>query len=76
METTYEVFKGTPRKNPMWLGSAEGFQKAVDLMNRMAGREPADYFVFSPVLNEVVAGVQQSAASPVRSPRLHQAKAS
>jgi hypothetical protein len=76
METSYEVFRGTPSKSPVWIGSADSLKKAVDLMNRMAGMQPADYFVFHPARNEVVAGVQQSVTQPVCSSRVPQAKAS
>ena len=54
METSYDVFKG-PEGNALWLGSVTGLDRAVALMNRMAESSPGDYFVFSPVSQEVVA---------------------
>jgi hypothetical protein len=65
-QTAYDVFKGTRKKTPLWLGSMTGFQRAVDQMNRMAARLPGDYFVIDSVTNEVVATVQQRAGAPIR----------
>jgi hypothetical protein len=55
----YDVFKGTPKKNPLWLGSVKGWERAVELTNRMAARLPGDYFVSSAVTREVVMVVKQ-----------------
>ena len=31
----------------MWLGSVAGFDRAVEMMNQLAERQPGEYFVFS-----------------------------
>ena len=54
-EFKYEVFKGIPKKNPFWLGSVSGLERATELMNRMADRLPGDYFVSRAITAEVVA---------------------
>jgi len=55
MEAKYAIFRGKHSENPMWLGSIDGFDRAVEMMHRMAERLPGDYFVFSPVNRSVVA---------------------
>lgn len=54
MEAQYAIFKGKHSENPMWLGSMGGFDRAVEMMNRMAERLPGDYFVYSPANRSVV----------------------
>lgn len=51
----YDVFKGIPKKNPLWLGSVNGLERAAELMKRMAISLPGDYFVSDAVTSEVVA---------------------
>jgi hypothetical protein len=58
-EFKYDVFKGTPKKNPLWLGSVNGLDRATELMKRMAARLPGDYFVSSGITTEVVAVSKQ-----------------
>jgi hypothetical protein len=55
MEFKYDVFKGVPKKNPLWLGSINGLERAMEQMNGMADRLPGDYFVSSATNAEVVA---------------------
>jgi hypothetical protein len=62
----YDVFKGTPDKNPLWLGDINGLARATDLMNRMAARLPGDYFVSKAATTEVV--VVRSHLSEISSP--------
>jgi hypothetical protein len=54
---SYDVFKGTPEKKPLWLGAVPGLERAKEQMNRMASRLPGDYFIFDPVTDNVVASV-------------------
>jgi hypothetical protein len=51
----YDVFSGIPEKNPLWLGSVSGLERAAELMNRMAARLPGNYFLSCAITNEVVA---------------------
>src|SRR5579864_8485399 len=46
-EFKYDVFKWIPKKNPLWLGSVNGLERAAELMKRMATSLPGDYFVSS-----------------------------
>ena len=62
-QTTYDVFKGIPQKNPLCLGAIVGLKRATDLMNRMASRLPGDYFVFDTTSKEVVALAQNRSVS-------------
>jgi hypothetical protein len=73
-EATYDVFKGLPDKNPLWLGAVPGLQRAIDQMKRMSARLPGDYFVFDPRENEVVATVHQHLAVPITSGSQHQSE--
>ena len=61
-EFKYDVFKGIPKKNPLWLGSVNGLERAAELMKRMATSLPGDYFVSSAVTSEVVAVSSQKTA--------------
>jgi hypothetical protein len=60
MNDTFDVFKGVPKRSPLWLGNVGGLQKAIDLMNSMAKRLPGDYFVSDAATHEVLALVQKS----------------
>ena len=51
-----DVFKGTPG-NDIWLGSVTALNRAVELMNRMAERQPDNYFVVSSHNSQVVATI-------------------
>jgi hypothetical protein len=64
-DSKYDVFKGTPDNNPLWLGNINGLERATELMNRMAARLPGDYFVSKAASAKVVAvNVQLSRISP------------
>jgi hypothetical protein len=65
--TVYDVFKGTPQKKSLWLGTVNGLGRAIDQMNRMFARLPGDYFVSDSATHEVLASVQISdlGATPV-----------
>jgi hypothetical protein len=54
---TFDVFKGT-RENCIWLGTLTGLNRAIELMNRMAERQPDSYFVFSSLNSQVVATIE------------------
>jgi hypothetical protein len=60
MLCTFDVFKGSPKRDRLWLGNVEGLQRAIDLMNSMAGRLPGDYFMCNAATQELVALVQNS----------------
>ena len=60
MNDTFDVFKGAPKRSPLWLGNVRGLQKAIDLMNGMARRLPGDYFVSDAATHEVLALAQNS----------------
>jgi hypothetical protein len=62
----YDVFKGSPEKKPLWLGTVTGLQRAIDQMNRIAARMPCDYFVCSAATHEVVASLQAEGSQPIR----------
>ena len=62
---TYDVFKGSPQKKPLWLGSVKGRTRAVDLMNGMAVRLPGDYFVWNTITQEIVTEVHVESPVPI-----------
>jgi hypothetical protein len=66
MEAEYAIFKGKYSENPIWLGSIDGFDRAVEIMKRMAERLPGDYFVLSPVNHAVVASCENDKAATTR----------
>jgi hypothetical protein len=68
MEAQYAIFRGKHSENPRWLGSIGGFDRAVEMMHRMAERLPGDYFVFSSVTQSVVATCE---ATTQPQPALH-----
>ena len=45
-DTAYDLFKGTPQENALWLETLEGLRPAIDRMNRLALTKPDDYFLF------------------------------
>jgi hypothetical protein len=56
----YDVFKQTPQKKALWLGSVNGLPRALDQMKRMAARLPGDYFISDAATHEVIASVHSS----------------
>jgi len=66
------VFKG-PEGNARRLASVTGFDRAVDLMNRMAEIQPDNYFVFSPVSQEVVARTPKRIRAAIPRPNVAEA---
>ena len=63
---TYDVFKGIPEKKPLWLGTVNRLERAIDQMDRMFARLPGDYFVSNSATHEVLASIQISDLGPVR----------
>ena len=68
--TVYDVFKGTPQNKPLWLGTVNRLERAIDQMNRMFARLPGDYFVSNSATHEVLASVQISDLGPTPAPLL------
>lgn len=62
---SYDVFKGIPSRNPLWLGTVKGRTRALDLVNRMAVRLPGDYFVWNTMTQEIVTEVHVEAPVPI-----------
>lgn len=58
-EFEFDVFKGRPGKNPLWLGRVNGLPRATELMNKMAARLPDEYFVSSASSKEIVVSVNK-----------------
>ena len=45
-DTTYDLFRGTSRKNAVWIGRVEGLEAAANRMSSLALSAPDDYFLF------------------------------
>jgi hypothetical protein len=57
-EATFDVFRGKPLGECVWLGSVDELDRAADLMKLIAARTPGDYFVFCAATQEVVAVIE------------------
>lgn len=42
----FDIFAGTPERNPVWICAVEGLPKAKEKMEQMAAENPGRYFIF------------------------------
>ena len=56
--TIYDLFRGNPQENPIWVESVEGLEAAKERMNRLALLENSDFFLFQS--GNVIASVKSS----------------
>jgi hypothetical protein len=42
LETSYDLFKGKPNGNPMWIGTSELLDEGVDELAGVADGEPGE----------------------------------
>ena len=54
-EPSFDIFSGTPDRNPVWLEAVEGLSNARARMHEIAAKTPGQYFVFSTDSQAVVA---------------------
>lgn len=54
-EPHFDIFKGVPDKNAVWVERVEGLAAARRRMEELAKERPGSYFVFSPVSHAVLA---------------------
>ena len=62
---SYDIFSGSPEKEPLWLESVSGLAPASQRMNELARTTPGAYFVFCVHTKEVLEAIDTSA--PARS---------
>jgi hypothetical protein len=46
-EPTFDIFRGTPSKHPVWLEVVRGLSLAEQRMKQIAAHEPGAYFLLS-----------------------------
>jgi hypothetical protein len=59
-EPTFDIFRGVPEKNAVWIDAAEGLLGARERMEQIARVEPGRYFVFSRLDHSVLAYVEKN----------------
>ena len=64
-EPRFDIFSGTPKKDPTWIEEVEGLSSAYRRMNELAAATPGQYFIFS---NGSVIARTETFAQP-RSPK-------
>ena len=53
----FDIFSGSPDRDPLWLETVAGLQKARAAMEDRAAKNPGPYFIFCTSTNSVVANV-------------------
>ena len=69
---TYDIFSGSPEKDPLWLESVTGLEAASTRMQDRARQKPGPYFVYCVHTQQILASTDASAANlPARAEQLH-----
>jgi hypothetical protein len=53
----FDIFSGSPDKEPLWLGVSSGLDTAVERMEQRARTEPGRYFIHDAQNQAVVASI-------------------
>jgi len=56
-ELTFDIFRGDPAHNPIWLEPVKGLSIARQQMEQIAAKKPGRYFLFSVQSRSVLATV-------------------
>lgn len=59
-EPNFDIFRGLPDKNAVWVEAVEGLSAARDRMEQIARDKPGNYFVFSRMDHSIL-GLRRSA---------------
>jgi hypothetical protein len=62
----YDIFRGHPNKDPMWVEALEDSAAAKKRMQYHAMQNPGPYFIFCHKTREVVASIDTSITGPAR----------
>lgn len=54
-EPSFDIFKGFPDRDAIWIERVPGLAAARERMGQIAARDPGQYFVFSPASHDVLA---------------------
>jgi hypothetical protein len=65
---TFEIFSGSPEKEPLWLESVTGLEAASERMNDRAQHHPGPYFVFCVHTKQVLASTDTSPSGSPQAP--------
>ena len=55
MSTTYDIFKGVPGSEPIWVEAVQGLENARMRLLKLYESCPGDYFVFDPMSAKIIA---------------------
>ena len=66
LHTSYELFRGRPNDDPIWIGSSELLDQGIEELESVAGNEPGEYFVYNGSTKLVVATLWKMTAGPTR----------
>ena len=58
LEASFDIFSGTPDKDPLWIETVYGLSNARQRMGEIAERKPGRYFVFSLGSHSVLAQIE------------------
>jgi hypothetical protein len=56
-EPTFDIFRGDPAQNPIWLEPVMGLSNARQQMEQIAAEKPGQYFLFSVQSHSVLAKI-------------------
>lgn len=66
LQTSYDLFKGKPNDNPIWIGTSELLDEGIEKLASAADGELGEYFLYNGVTGLVVATLQKMAVGPTR----------
>lgn len=67
-EPTFDIFRGTPSKSPVWLEAVRGLSLAEQRLEQIAAKDPGAYFLFSVQAHKVFAQIETPGYSPSEKP--------
>jgi hypothetical protein len=59
-EPTFDIFRGTPNKDAVWIEAVKGLAAARERMKQIAAEKPGKYFLFSTSSQAILARIEIS----------------
>lgn len=73
MGRTYEIFRYSPGVGPIWIGSVEGLEEAIEQTKYLARTNPGDYSLYDMFLSKIIFQICSNSVRPFDSVELQKA---